>query len=87
MAVNAKTRPSGSAFLKIQSVASPMVFRFILYLFEEAIQEFNPPEYYLPAFPYEQDGQHSTYKKKGKNTILFWRPGLACDNPNPLLED
>ena len=58
--------------------------------FEEAIQEFNPSEYYLSPFSYEQNGQHSSVKKKKrkekKNTILFCRSGPACDNPNPLLE-
>lgn len=76
MAVNAKTRPSGSAFLKIQSVASPMVFRFILYLFEEAIQEFNPQN--IISLPSLMNRMASTQRiKKKKGRTQFCSGGLV----------
>lgn len=56
---------------------------------EVEIQEFNPPEHYLSSFSQEQGGQHLLPKKKEvekRKRNLFWRTGLACDNPNPLLE-
>lgn len=57
------------------------------YLFEEAIQEFNPQNIISLPFSYKQNGRHSSLKKK-KKEIQFCSVGLglAGDNPNPLLE-